>query len=78
MIAEVRILKRPLIFRDWCITFMIKIHDKEGNLIEVQLEKGEQLYLMKENQRLMKSAPKNNLWNKRNVIALSSRKEQQK
>lgn len=34
---------------------MNKIYDKKGKLIEVQLDKGEQHYLMKENLKLLRA-----------------------
>jgi hypothetical protein len=41
---------------------MRKIFDKKGNLVEVQLEKGEQLQLMKENIKWIKS------WKNQNTV----------
>ena len=39
---------------------MIKLYDNDGKLVEVQLEKGEQLYLMKQNIKMLKQYDKNN------------------
>lgn len=39
---------------------MRKLFNKKGKLVEVQLEKGEQLYLMKQNIKLLKNALKSN------------------
>lgn len=49
---------------------MRKIFNKKGVLVEAQLEKGEQMWLMKENRRLIEEYDKN----KTKVQKLSGRK----